>query len=352
MVKQNKHKYSTNKYIAFTDVARLINIRLEEIPILYGSLGVEFRVKKDMKCRNINLMLSNELISDKWESLVDLMSVAGFSLKSEKDRLFEREGMELTVSNTEELSAYAGIDVHTFEKINDFAEFYLPKVCDFLEIYNYKSKDNKCVLALNEYVQNEVTKKVKRFARKNYDNDNYCKNYYRSLRIYNLATKIAKNEGLSSYTIGLSALLYYAKMNNIDFHQLLADNGVNQTLEKEINNIISCASGKNAPKKSETKCLYDALIIDKLGAVGIAEAFAHDAINGITMYNTEITPNSIETEKDYQNYTYNTIDYFHTVLMQLESKVKTNHGKKLAKERTEFMQKFLYEFYDEWEGII
>ncbi|MGN0523661.1 MAG: HD domain-containing protein [Eubacterium sp.] len=352
MARKNKSEYSKNKYIAFTDVARLINIRLEEIPILYGSLGVEIRVKKDMKCQDINVLLSKEIISERWNDLVDIMSTAGFVLKNRDRHIFDREGIEFTFTNKDEFNHYSGIDIDAFEKINDFAEYYLPKVSDFLALYGFENKDNKCVLALNEYVENEVTKNVKRFARKKYDNDNYCKNYYHSLRIYNLATKIAKNEGLSSYIIGLSAWLHYAKMNNIDFHQLLADNGVTQRIETEINNIISCASGKNAPKKAEAKCLYDSLIIDKLGAVGIAGAFAHDAIKGITMYNTEITPNSIETEKDYQNYTYNTIDYFHTVLMQLESRVKTNYGKSLAKERTEFMQRFLYEFYDEWEGII
>ena len=56
------------------------------------------------------------------------------------------------------------------------------------------------------------------------------------------------------------------------------------------------------------------------------------------------------TKEEYKNSEAPTINHFYEKLLLLKDKMNTQTGKKLAKERHQFMERFLSQFYGEWDG--
>ena len=87
-----------------------------------------------------------------------------------------------------------------------------------------------------------------------------------------------------------------------------------------------------------------------MGAIGIARAFAYGGYKQREIYNPEIAPIEYETKEDYKKNTNPTINHFYEKLLLLKDLMNTKKGKALAKERHLFMQNYLNQFYQEWDG--
>ena len=57
------------------------------------------------------------------------------------------------------------------------------------------------------------------------------------------------------------------------------------------------------------------------------------------------------TKEAYKNSDAPTINHFYEKLLLLKDKMNTPSGKKIAIKRHAFMETYLQQFYDEWEGV-
>jgi uncharacterized protein len=122
-------------------------------------------------------------------------------------------------------------------------------------------------------------------------------------------------------------------------------------------NIIKYISFKNSLSKTgkkftskELEVVQDADRLDAIGAIGIARCFNYGGFKNRALYDPEILPNLTMTKEEYKNSDAPTINHFYEKLLLLKDKMNTKTGKKIATGRHQFMETFLSQFYNEWNG--
>jgi len=95
--------------------------------------------------------------------------------------------------------------------------------------------------------------------------------------------------------------------------------------------------------------LQDADNLDAIGAIGIARTFCYSGYHNVPMYNDKIPINN-EVKYSEGRISPSTIHHFYEKLLKQGEYMNTKTAKEMAKERTEFMKKFVDKFLEEWEG--
>ena len=189
--------------------------------------------------------------------------------------------------------------------------------------------------------------------------------WFHILRVWNNAKLIAQNEQVDTFIIELGALLHDiadSKFHNGDesvgpkvARNFLEDQGVEEDFIIHVENIITNISYKGGNfkqvfKSPELDVVQDADRLDAIGAVGIARCFNYGGFKNRSLYNPEILPNLNLTIEEYKNSESPTINHFYEKLLLLKDKMNTETGKKIAEERHQYMETFLQQFYNEWNG--
>jgi uncharacterized protein len=187
-------------------------------------------------------------------------------------------------------------------------------------------------------------------------------------RVWNNARHIAKYEEADQFIVELGALLH--DIADSKFHdgdenigpekaeKFLNSINVDHSVIDHIKNIIKHISFKSSlgsgNKKDftskEMEVIQDADRLDAIGAIGIARAFNYGGFKNREIYNPNIKPQLNLTKEAYKNSTAPTINHFYEKLLLLKDKMNTKTGKKIAEDRHRYMEKFLNQFYKEWNG--
>ncbi len=128
-----------------------------------------------------------------------------------------------------------------------------------------------------------------------------------------------------------------------------------ETSEHVVNIIkhISYKGGNEAQtfRSPELDIVQDADRLDAIGAIGIARTFNYGGHKGRELYNPDIKPILKMSKEEYKASTAPTINHFYEKLLLLKDKMNTQKGKQMAQQRHQFMEIYLQQFYDEWNGI-
>ena len=185
-------------------------------------------------------------------------------------------------------------------------------------------------------------------------------------RVYKNALLIAKNENVDEFIVSLGALLHdIADAKFYDGDETIGPKKARAFLESEeveesviihIENIILFISFKVSLSKGEKltspelEVIQDADRLDAIGAIGIARCFNYGGFKNRALYDPEIAPNLNMTKEEYKKSDAPTINHFYEKLLLLKDKMNTVSGRKIAEERHNYMENFLTQFYDEWNG--
>ena len=185
-------------------------------------------------------------------------------------------------------------------------------------------------------------------------------------RVYKNALLIAKSEDVDEFIVSLGALLHdIADAKFYDGDETIGPKMAREFLESQevdeatilhIENIINFISFKSSLDKGEKftspelDVIQDADRLDAIGAIGIARCFNYGGFKNRALYNPEIAPNLNMSKEEYKKSTAPTINHFYEKLLLLKDKMNTNTGRRIAADRHVFMEQFLSQFYDEWNG--
>lgn len=211
----------------------------------------------------------------------------------------------------------------------------------------------------------ELLEKTLQYIKEKFQNDYSGHDYYHSVRVYKLATSICKEENADLEVVQLASLLH-----DVDDYKLfggnvgaysnaetfLKDNKISHTKIKAICDIISSISFKGTdtqvPQSREGKIVQDADRLDAIGAIGIARTFAYGGSKNRILHIPDEKPRNDMNFEEYSTSNGTTINHFYEKLLKLTDLMNTETAKRIAEHRHKYMENFLTEFYNEWDGII
>lgn len=210
-----------------------------------------------------------------------------------------------------------------------------------------------------------IIDKTKEFVQEILANAEGGHDWFHTLRVYNNALLIAKDEPVDIFIVSLGSLLH--DIADSKFHdgdetigpkvareflfKLNVDSVVIEHVVKIIENVsFKGGNEKQGFKSSELDVIQDADRLDAIGAIGIARCFNYGGFKNRALYNPEIKPNLNMSKEAYKASTAPSINHFYEKLLLLKDRMNTKTGKRIAENRHNFMQLYLKQFYSEWEG--
>jgi uncharacterized protein len=184
-------------------------------------------------------------------------------------------------------------------------------------------------------------------------------------RVWRMARRIGRAEGADLLVVELAALLHDIadwKSHGGDStvgpkmaREWLVSLGLDQAVIEHICQIVADISFKGAGVEQpvlslEGKVVQDADRLDAMGAIGIARAFAYGGAKGRLIYDPDMKPIQHRTAEAFLKSDGTTINHFYEKLLLLKDRMNTTTGRAMAEERHQFMEEYLRQFFEEWEG--
>ena len=133
---------STNKFKLFLENARLLSNNLGMVPLLYGSLGLEYLTGDALDADDIDILVPRVFITNHWQEFKALLEAQGYVLADEHEHTFARDGVEYSYADIEDLESFAGINTEDIEVHEaDGVRFLLLSLEQYLAVYQKSSKD-------------------------------------------------------------------------------------------------------------------------------------------------------------------------------------------------------------------
>lgn len=211
--------------------------------------------------------------------------------------------------------------------------------------------------------EEKITRNTLDFAKEKMINLPPSHDWQHILRVMRLAERIADTEISDIFIVRISAILHdiareienrnegklcHAEIGSAMAYDFLIGQGLDEQRAKKISDCIkSHRYRKNAPPSSiEAKILYDADKLDSIGAIGIGRAFLFSGEIGAKLHNPDIDISLTEAygaeDTAYREYIVK--------LRHIYGKMLTSEGKRIARERHDFMELFFNRLKSEFDG--
>lgn len=213
--------------------------------------------------------------------------------------------------------------------------------------------------------ETEIIKQTIAFVKQSLQGAEGGHDWWHIERVHNNTKAIAATEPVNMFIAELGTLLH--DIADSKFHdgdenigpqkakEFLQSLSVDEKVIDHVENIIRNISFKGGNitttfSSVELSVVQDADRLDAMGAIGIARAFNYGGFKNREIYNPAITPDMQMDKEVYKKSNAPTLNHFYEKLLLLKDRMNTTTGKKMAAERHAFMEKYLEQFYGEWNG--
>lgn len=210
----------------------------------------------------------------------------------------------------------------------------------------------------------QLVQNATKFIKAVFQNDFSGHDFFHSMRVYRTAMKIAQAEHADMQVVALAALLHDVDDRKLspmtaekkeNAARFMRSQNVPESEIRQVCQIIDEVSFKGTdsvrPSTPEGKCVQDADRLDALGAIGIARTFAYGGNHNRAIYDPELPPRTAMNQAQYYSSKSTSLNHFYEKLFLLEGMMNTETGKAIARKRTQYMQQFVDEFLNEWDGL-
>ncbi|WCJ40080.1 Metal-dependent phosphohydrolase [Euphorbia peplus] len=217
----------------------------------------------------------------------------------------------------------------------------------------------------------ETVKKAEKLVERSMKGNDASHDAWHVWRVRDLALSLARHEGLSSHPDSMEVVELAALLHDIGDYKYLRDpseekivekfleeEGVDHVKKEKILAIIKGMGFKdeiagvgNGGFSPEFGVVQDADRLDAIGAIGIARCFTFGGSRSRVLHDPAILPRSDLSKEQYmKKEEQTTVNHFHEKLLKLKDLMKTKAGHNWAVRRHKFMEDYLKEFYEEWDG--
>ncbi len=126
--------------------------------------------------------------------------------------------------------------------------------------------------------------------------------------------------------------------------------GKDQRIKEDIFSLGYKGGFIKTEKSLEAQIVYEADLLDAMGAVGIARAFYYAGFKGLPFHDNDLEGQVATNLEEYRHLKRNAIAHFEEKLLRLNKEFITPKGQEIAKERHKRLQDFYNAFYEEIQG--
>jgi uncharacterized protein len=210
-----------------------------------------------------------------------------------------------------------------------------------------------------------IISKIEKEARRYFESADGCHDWTHIERVRNLALRIGKKEKADLFALEIAVLLHdtkkkeemkskglfcHAEHGGKIARKILEKYNLNKEAVENIVHSIEAHRHRNKiiPNTLEAKILFDADKLDSIGAVGIGRDFLFAGEIGAKFHDPNV---SIKNTKEYskEDTAYRE---FLVKLIKIKSQIITKEGRKIARERHEYMVEFFERLNKEVEGVL
>jgi uncharacterized protein len=211
---------------------------------------------------------------------------------------------------------------------------------------------------------NAILQAAEAYVKNKLEKDSSGHDWWHIYRVTQTAKTIAAEERADLFVCELASLLHDVTDDKLNADPAAAERELREWLEASgagaevtahVLEIIATMSfkggGRRVPMRTlEGQVVQDADRLDAIGAVGISRVFAYSGWKGRPIHDPLVKPREGMTPEEYRSGNDTAINHFYEKLLKLKDLMNTGYARKMAEERHQFMEQYLQQFYQEWEG--
>lgn len=151
-----------NKFDSFLINAKLLKKHFNIVSLLYGSLGLKVLTNENINVDDIDILIPNIYLTNKWYTFIKVLEDNGYTLIDEHEHTFIKDNIKYSYASIEELKDFANIDEID---IKEYEDYKLLNLHQYLKVYkaslkdsyrkNHKNKDDQSKIKLIERIIGE-----------------------------------------------------------------------------------------------------------------------------------------------------------------------------------------------------
>lgn len=131
-----------HKIRSFFENAKILNEKFNIVPLMYGSLGLEYITNQNLDSEDIDILIPGEFVKNRWAMFKGELEKCGFVLTDEHEHIFQRDGICYSYAEIEELDAFAGISLEDIKIVGENGILFgVLTPHQYLKVYLASAKD-------------------------------------------------------------------------------------------------------------------------------------------------------------------------------------------------------------------